>query len=351
MNKNFKIALLLLIIILIVFVFVKHEKVKSEKPVIKIGAILPLTGGKANLGNVARSSAQIAIEEINNANSKYKYEFVIEDDAMQSKKAALAYNKLVNIDKVDAVISWSSGAGNVISPLAEKNEIIHFAMGVDKKMSKGKYNHIHWTMPEDFMQNFINKFNQDNIKNISIVYSEHNGPISIANELKKEIEKNSITLSDFSRFNIGERNYRQELVKIIKNNPDIIVVFMFSPEFEIFVKQLREMGYKKEITTAFYANFIEDKSVIKNMWYVDNKNLDESYKKKLFDLTKSKATFGAANIYDIVKIIGYSFENENSENKPIDIISKVKNYRGKASDLYQDENGIFHSETIVKVAR
>ena len=54
----------------------KDEKKDAEavKPVIKIGGILPMTGGAAHIGEGARNGAIMAVETLNSdLNNKYKY--------------------------------------------------------------------------------------------------------------------------------------------------------------------------------------------------------------------------------------------------------------------------------------
>ena len=47
---------------------------KSDKPVVKIGGILPLTGGAAQMGTAAKNGAIMAVEQLNkNTQNKYKY--------------------------------------------------------------------------------------------------------------------------------------------------------------------------------------------------------------------------------------------------------------------------------------
>ena len=53
----------------------EENKMPQEKPVIKIGGLLPLTGGIAHIGESTRNGAIMAIEKLNSLpNNKYKLE-------------------------------------------------------------------------------------------------------------------------------------------------------------------------------------------------------------------------------------------------------------------------------------
>lgn len=77
--------------------------VKSET--VKFGAILPLTGTLANIGDGMKNAMLLAVREINGQggiNGKI-VELVIEDSACNPSNGVSAATKLVSIDKVLAV--------------------------------------------------------------------------------------------------------------------------------------------------------------------------------------------------------------------------------------------------------
>lgn len=69
----------------------------SDKPVLKVGFIGPLTGAAALYGNAAKQGAEIAVDEIN-ADSAYDFqiEFKAEDDVHDAETSVNAYNNLMD---------------------------------------------------------------------------------------------------------------------------------------------------------------------------------------------------------------------------------------------------------------
>ena len=107
----------LLISILAVLSLAACSDERSDKPVIKLGASLPLTGNMSHIGISAKNSLQMALDEWNKKDTKFKYKLIVEDDAFEAKKVAAIANKFVNVDKVKAVFSVFSIGANVISPI------------------------------------------------------------------------------------------------------------------------------------------------------------------------------------------------------------------------------------------
>ena len=65
---------------------------ENGKPVIKIGVSLPLTGDSANVSEAVKASINMAWNEWYQKDTKYNYEVIFEDDALQTAKAATVAN-------------------------------------------------------------------------------------------------------------------------------------------------------------------------------------------------------------------------------------------------------------------
>jgi len=91
----------------------------------KVGAVFSVTGPTSFLGDPEKKTAEMLVEEINNAGgiNGNKLELIIYDTEGDATKANLAVKKLITQDKVCAVIGPSlSGTSLAVVPLAEKYE-------------------------------------------------------------------------------------------------------------------------------------------------------------------------------------------------------------------------------------
>ncbi len=109
---------------------------ESDKSVIKIGVVATLDGPGAIFGKSAVKAIQMAQNEMGDIDKKYS--LIIEDDNGNAAKSASAAQKLINIDKVDAIISISSLAGNAVKPIAESSSVPHVCNCSDLSISDTK---------------------------------------------------------------------------------------------------------------------------------------------------------------------------------------------------------------------
>ncbi|HEV7424564.1 MAG TPA: ABC transporter substrate-binding protein, partial [Candidatus Paceibacterota bacterium] len=131
MTKNGKLVVWIVVIFLVVWGIVAMSKKKIEEPAtIKIGFVGPLTGDLANMGANAQAAVGIALDEINNAGGVLgkKLEVVYEDDVCTGAGGANAVSKLINTDKVVAVLGGvCSGATLGEAPITEAAKVPQLA--------------------------------------------------------------------------------------------------------------------------------------------------------------------------------------------------------------------------------
>src|SRR3989338_5111387 len=97
---------------------------------IKLGAVLPLTGGSAFYGQYARAGIDAEIQDINNAGrtaaggiAGSPVTVVYEDTQSNKKNAATAAQKLIEVDDVDALITILSSHAGAVVPIAETSRV------------------------------------------------------------------------------------------------------------------------------------------------------------------------------------------------------------------------------------
>jgi branched-chain amino acid transport system substrate-binding protein len=91
---------------------------------VKIGAVLPMTGGAASYGEWMRNGMNIAIGEINGKWTDRKLIVVYEDSKSNPKDAVTGMNKLLSADRVAAVMTTLTGITNALAPIADQNKIV-----------------------------------------------------------------------------------------------------------------------------------------------------------------------------------------------------------------------------------
>ncbi|MDR1025897.1 MAG: ABC transporter substrate-binding protein, partial [Lactobacillus sp.] len=135
---------LLLLIILLgsgFWYFNQQKNVTDEgRAIVKIGATLPLTGDGSEAGQVTKEALQLMLEHLEQRGLKYDYQLIFEDNQMNPKMTATTTNKLIGSDKVKAVLSFWGVMSNVVSAIADKNQVISMSCAFGENATNGKYN-------------------------------------------------------------------------------------------------------------------------------------------------------------------------------------------------------------------
>lgn len=326
--------------------------VNNEKKTVKIGLILPMTGQLSNLGESARLAAQIAVSNL--SDTKYNYELVFEDNHLDPGATSTIMQKFINIDQVDAVISFTSGIGNVVSPLAEQNKILHIAIGSDANMAKGEYNFIHWTQPTEETTAFVAELQKKGIKSIAVFNWNQQGSIAVLDDLKERLKGTDIKIVGEEISNSGEKDFKTSIIKMEKLNPDAYLMMIFPPDLDIAVKQMKELKVKTPIIGIETIESSEHPELFEGSWFATAAESTDNFK-KVFNQKYPDQTIqmGSGNVYDAVNLIISSFEktDEPTATNAAGELSKIKNFSGALGTLNVNEKGIVQSTAVVKLVK
>lgn len=326
----------------------------QEKPVVKIGVTAPLTGDVGYIGEGIRNAITMAQENLP-ADTKYKYEVVYEDDMFEAKRTAATTSKMINVDKVDALISASSGTGGVASPIAEQNKVIHFGIASAASVADGNYNFNHWTSPDEEGRLMASELKKRGYKKVAAFYLNQQGVLAIRDGLKKNLEGSDVKFVTDEIINPGEKDFRTAISKAKAQNPDIYLAIFFTPQMEIIMKQLKEANVTAPITSVEGFALSNEPALFEGLWYVDSAaakaDFDEKFTAKY---GKPPTTYGASNAYDIFNLIVYGYEHTASDKKPTtEEVTKtlytVKDYDGVLGKLAIDDKGVVFSAASVRV--
>lgn len=328
------------------------NKDKTNESVIKIGLALPLTGNAAFLGEPSQKAAELALKDA--GETKYQYELVFEDHQFTPKNAASVASKLINTDKVLAIINFGSGTGNAISPITESSKVTHFSLASDPTVAAGEYNFIHWTPPFKEGQLLASELAKRGYKKVSIIDTNHPGTMAVADSIKSSLKSTNVEIASYDLTNIGDKDFRTTINKIKNLNPDIIVLEMFSPEVEIVTRQMRELGLKIPVTSVETFEWSDDPKLFEGSWFVSDTMVpafSEKYKLEY----GSDAKPGASYVYDLVSLLIKIQENSKEPIQPKDlpaIISKLSEYDSPVfGNVKIDKDGFFITEASVKIMK
>ena len=304
---------------------------KSDKPVVKIGVLYPLTGDGAFLGESAKIATTMFFED--HTNTKYKYELVWEDSQANPATAVSAVRKLINYDKVDVVFDLYSSVGLAVSPITNENKTPHLTFAQDKNISKGVYNWRVVTPDKKTGEKMLSALKKRNLKNIVAVVENAAGNLSLYQGFQDTAKQdNNIKITEML-VNPSERDFNVIVDKINKISPDAVMTVLHSPEIDIFMRQAKTHNVQVPITGLQSFTFLKDKSLADGGWYVDVSMADNDFMARYNKITNNAPTSFAENFYTLLLVAVTNFESFDKKPTAEEFINNLKSVDGIISPI------------------
>lgn len=342
------IAILAIIAVISGNIYRQREQ-KSDKPVVKIGVTMPLTGAMAKLGQEGKKAIDLRISQIPE-NSKYRYKVIYEDDQLQPSKEFTNAHKLISFDNVDVILSTFAGSGPAIADLAKKKKVIHFDHTWTDKIAKSSpYTFLHEIIPADTVKLWLDIAYQRGYRRISIINNDvHAGGEYVISEVKRLLpDYPGMTIVDVERVPLMDANLRVVVEKMKTKNPDLYLSVLLAPTTDAWAKILKEQDIKTPASSIDLFCNATDISLFNGGFSTspalpDPKFIEDyiaTYGKKPIYLT-------TPFMYDTINILIKAYEKYDT--KPTgDQISRdllnLKDYSGIFDQISVDEYGMFHN--------
>ena len=224
----------------------------TVKAPIKIGAILSLTGSYAGLGASEKNSLDMEVKRVNAAGGVdgRQIEVIIEDDATDPKAAVAAVTKLVDKDKVVAILG-ATGTGSTMAIRTDAGRagvpIVSMAGGSVVTADFDK-NTFQTPWPNGLVVSFtISALKKAGITKIGLIsssdgYGKDGHDVTVA-----QAKKSGIQIVADETFNPGDTDMTAQLTKIKAKAPQAIWLWNAGKEAAIVAKNLRQIDPKAAI--------------------------------------------------------------------------------------------------------
>ena len=343
---------IIIVIILGCIVTANMASPKNDR-VIKIGVAVPLTGTNGFVGEEIRDAVLMAEKKLQN--TKYKYEVVFEDVQVDPKMAASAAQKLINIDKVDAIISAYAPIDNTIAPIAEKAQVVHIGIAFDPRAAEGEYNFIDFVTPDTSAKAFLAELEKREITKLGIFRLNNPGIIAVYDAVKTLAPEYGVTINFDEQFQPGERDFRSIIAKAMKSKSQIFALLSIPPELDVLAKQMDDLNIHNQ-TTVIYFELSPNKSLYEGLWSIGFGGVADSFVKEFKDTYNKDIAFGTPNSYDAFNIIVNAAESYTGAGKPstkyiADQIQNLKGYEGVLGKLDVNSAGIIDSAVQIKIVK
>jgi len=322
---------------------------------IKLGFVYPLSGEYAFVGDALRSGVQMAHYEMNQSGQlRHNYELVFEDCAFVPAVTAMVANKLINVNKVDALMSvWGPGA-QIVGPIAARNNVVHLANDWDTTWVEKLPTTLDISGPSDeYARLQIDMIKQQGHTRIAWIQQNSSDWNNAAKQFLAMLKEHpELELVRHEKFTSPLRDFRTTLSKVALDKPDIVLVWSILPESEIILKQNKELGLNLNIT-GFFED-ISETSLMGERPFICFTNptgkFVEAYRAHYGTDAPLNSNWG----YDAFTLLAKAYESFPADQKPstaelMEAAKTLQPWTGAAGTITSRGNGIF--EERFKVVR
>lgn len=338
--------------------------------VIKIGVFEPITGANA-------AGGQLEVEGIKLANQLYptvlgmKVELVIADNKSDKVEAATAAARLVEKDKVTAIIgSWGSSLSMAAGDIVKKGKVPTVgASCTNPLVTQGNEFYFRVCFIDPFqgtvMANYA--FSKLKAKKAAIIQEVSNDyAVGLANfftQSFKKLTNDQNCIVAVSNYNTGDQDFSAQLTNIKSKNPDVIFAPGNFTESALVISQARKLGItcpiiggdtwetqefldigKGAVEGAVFSTFFATEKPITN----ESKKFLDAYRKA--NKGKEPAAVTALG-YDAYILILDAIKRAGSAADRVKIreqLAKTKNFPGAAGIITLDENRNAIKNAVIK---
>jgi branched-chain amino acid transport system substrate-binding protein len=225
----------------------------GSKDELVIGEYGSLTGDAATFGQSTKAGVEIALDELTAKKEGQigglKVRVVVEDDQGKAEEAATVVQKLINQDRVIAVLGEvASSRSLAAAPICQGASVpmISPSSTNPEVTKKGDYI-FRMCFLDDFQGWVMAKFVAENLKlkRVAVLKDVKNDySVGLAKYFTDAFQKMGGTVLIESSYSAGDADFRAALTSIKAKNPQAVVVPGYYTEAGLIVRQARELGIK-----------------------------------------------------------------------------------------------------------
>jgi branched-chain amino acid transport system substrate-binding protein len=316
---------------------------------LKVGFILPLSGEWALLGEGIRDGALLAQEDLKEAG--VPVELYFEDNRGDLATSARLGSKLVNTDKVDALVSIISGVGNLLRPIANQAKILHIGICSEPEVADGNFSFVNYLTAEQGVAKFLAHYKvvMGAQRSLAIFSLNESGFMRIVHTLKKSVGS-EVKVVATETFDKGATDFRSMLIRVRSRRPDAVLLLGLSPEIELLARQARALGVTVPFISIEGFGLANDKSPFEGGWFVDSAVPNEEFRERFLQRYERTVTPGVGHSYDTVRMLVHAFRAD-TRNDALQRFRAISDFAGVTGKLQVQGNGVIWSEASLKVIK
>lgn len=318
---------------------------------VTVGAVLPLTGSSATIGEDQKRGIDLAVADINARGGVLgkPLNVVVEDSTGQANSALDAVKKLITVNKASAVIGeYSSGITIPIAQQLQRSNIVHLNVG-SSSPDIAKIGSMSFSVIG--LDTLASKFTAQELikrgyKKAALLAPNNSYGSGLETAFKEAFAKDGGTVTADVLYTEGQQSYRAELDRLNQSNPDVFVYSAYGADATVINKEAFESGLNKKNWFGIYLTMCTSdspKQTVEGQMGMDVNYIgpdgaayEKAYKKEFGEDFRS--TFNGYT-YDAVEMLAKAIEKAGSAD-PAKIAEALhtigQSYKGVTGDITFD---------------
>jgi len=226
---------------------------------IKLGTLTPLTGAGGSYGPSMRKAMEFVAQEVNAAGGVLgrPIQLVSEDDQTNPEAAVRAARKLIDVDKVAAIMgTWASAVTTAVAPLCwESKTFLTTVSGSDTITQLPHQGYLIRTQPNTNLQ--IGKLGEFlislKVKRVFVLAAQTPFAVPSQKRLTDLLPKGGGEVVGAVIYDKDKTTFRSEIDQALRTKPDMIYLNGYTPDSTVLLKELFKAGYTGAKVAQGYA--------------------------------------------------------------------------------------------------
>src|SRR5262245_48024107 len=196
---------------------------------IRLAGLVSLTGSGSPFGPNNRIAHQAVVDQVNAAGGLLgrKLEYLSEDDQTNAEAGVRGARKLIDVDKVSAIMSvWASAVGTAVLPMCWENKVMMLAISAADTIAELPHQgYFVRTQPHTVLQakQFAKFILAQNAKSAYLIMPQTPFTESVFKTIREEVEPKGVKINTAIIDN-KKTSFRSEIDEMARSNPDIFMM-------------------------------------------------------------------------------------------------------------------------------
>lgn len=261
--------------------FALASSARAQDKAVKIGVILPMSGGTASIGAHAKAALDVATDIINNAHPELgnfplaknaglpglggaKVEVIIADNQGNPATGQNQALRLITEEKVAALFgSYQSGVTLTSSAIAEKYGVPFLnSESVAANLTERGFKWFFRTTPiaTDFAKIYVDfladiKAQGAKTDNVALVHDNTEYGTSVANTIAGAFKEKGQPIALDVAYPVNATDLQGQVLQLKDKKPDVAIMISYTSDAILFAKTMQSLDYKPPVLLADDAGY------------------------------------------------------------------------------------------------